>query len=73
MDWKEGLKAYVAMRAETVLRQKEESNKLPVIATEREIIAEIRKDVLESMRELFREGIYRGTTTLNEPALMRKR
>lgn len=68
----EGLMEYVRDRTEAILEEKAHNSIEPLIATEREIISEIRTDALECMRELYRRGFFRGTNTINEPALMRK-
>ncbi len=63
------LMPYVEARTESIITEKQEREIVPLLATEPEIIAEIRTDVLECMRELHRSGQYHGTETLNNPAL----
>lgn len=64
---------YVEARVETIVSEKESKYISPVLATEPEIIAEIHSDVLECMHELHRTEKYQETTTLNHPALMKKK
>lgn len=68
----DGLKEWVRARAELIISSKEKAGILPAVATEREIIEGIRFAVLECMRSLYKEGAFKGTTTINHPALMRK-
>lgn len=67
------LMPYVEERVETIFSEKESRHISPALATEPEIIAEIHTDVLECMRELHRKEKYQATTTLNHPALMKKK
>ncbi|MBD5585350.1 MAG: hypothetical protein HDQ88_09730 [Clostridia bacterium] len=66
------LMPYVETRVESVITEKESCNIRPLIATENEIVANVRGDVLECMRELYRQEKYTPTNTLNHPALMKK-
>lgn len=68
----ENLKEYVARRVDEILGEKESKGTFPLLATENEILKEIRQDILSCMRGLYKEGRYKGTRTLNGPALMRK-
>lgn len=68
----DGLKEWVKNRAESIISAKEEAGIMPVVATELEIIEGVRDAVLECMRSLYKDGTFKGTTTLNHPALMRK-
>ncbi len=63
------LMPYVEARTERIITEKQEREIVPLLATEPEIISEIRTDVLECMRELHRSGQYQDTETLNHPAL----
>ncbi len=63
------LMPYVEARTESIITEKQEREIVPLLATEPDIISEIRTDVLECMRELHRSGKYQGTETLNHPAL----
>ena len=65
------LMPYVEARVDTIMKYKEDNNISPAIVMEPEIVADIRTDVLECMRELHRNGSYCGTLTLNSPALMK--
>lgn len=62
---------YVIARVESIVAEKEVNYISPVIATEPEIVANIREDVLVCMRELYKTGRYNETNTLNYPALMK--
>ena len=66
------LMPYVEARIESVIGDKEASHIRPLIATENEIVANLRGDVLECMRELYRQDRYTPTNTLNHPALIKK-
>ena len=66
------LMPYVEARVERVISDKESSYTRPLVATENEIVANVRGDVLECMRELYRQEKYTPTNTLNHPALMKK-
>lgn len=68
----DGLKEWVRARAESIISAKEEAGIVPAIATELEIIEGIRPAVLGCMRSLYKEGSFKGTNTINHPALMRK-
>ena len=68
----DGLKEYIARKAEEIIGDKEKAGRLPASASDLEIWAHARLDILDCMRELHREGRFRGTRTLNHPALMRK-
>lgn len=68
-DNQKKLMPYVEARTESIITQKQEREIVPLLVTEPEIIAEIRTDVLECMRELNRSGKYLSTDTLNHPAL----
>lgn len=63
---------YVEARVAGILADKEARNSHPILATETEIVSEIRKDVFQCMIALHKSGKYRGTDTINEPALMKK-
>ena len=62
---------YVESRVKTIIEKKAEENKVPLISTYVEIIKPICNDVLECMRELHQSGKYKGTNTLNQPALIK--
>lgn len=62
---------YVESRVESIVAEKEELYIAPLIATETEIVANVREDVLECMRELHRTKRYMATNTLNYPALIK--
>lgn len=64
------LMPYVKAHINSVLTDKKERNIQPLIVTETEIIADIRNDVLECMKNLDDNKIYRLTSTLNIPAMM---
>lgn len=66
------LMPYVEARIQDVIGYKESRRIRPLIATENEIVANIRTDVLECMRELYRQKKYIPTNTLNYPALIKK-
>ena len=68
----DGLKEWVKARAEAIISSKEKEGIVPAIATELEIIEGVRLAVLECMRSLYKDGAFKGTTTINHPALMRK-
>lgn len=63
---------YVESRVETIVSEKEEIYGGPILATDIEILSPIHKDVIECMRELYQSGKYKGTKTLNNPALLKK-
>ncbi|MBD5223627.1 MAG: hypothetical protein HDS71_06215 [Bacteroidales bacterium] len=63
------LMPYVEARVAMIVSEKESHYISPVIATETEIISDIRSDVIECMRELHRTEKYHATNTLNLPAL----
>lgn len=67
------LMPYVEARVEDIVSEKEEKYIRPLIATETEIVADVRKDILECMRELYRNKRYIAVNTLNYPALMKNR
>ncbi len=66
------LMPYVEARVEGIISDKAKQNVMPLLATESEIVANVRTDVLECMRELYRKEKYVPTNTLNHPALMKK-
>lgn len=66
------LMPYVKKRVELIVAEKEAKYIRPILATETEIVAEIREDVIECMRELHRAGSYLAVNTLNSPALMKE-
>ncbi len=61
---------YVKARINSVLTDKKEREIQPLIATENEIIADIRTDIMECMKNLDDTKVYRLTSTLNSPAMM---
>ena len=63
---------YVEARTESIIAQKESQHVIQELATEPEIVAAIRSDVLECMRELHRTDKYDAVNTLNHPALKKK-
>lgn len=65
------LMQYVESRVDAVIGDKESRNIRPLLATEREIVANVRTDVLECMRTLYKEKKSKPTNTLNTPALMK--
>lgn len=65
------LMPYVEARAGQIMEKKEEERKVPVCATQTEIMAGIAGDVTECMRELCRNGIYKGSRGLNQPMLLK--
>ena len=67
------LMPYVEAKAVSIIDDKEKNNVVPAIATEPEIVYGIRSDVIECMRELHRSRIFRATSTLNKPALMKNK
>lgn len=66
------LMPYVMARVEFIVAEKEAKYVRPILATEPEIVANIREDVIECMRELHRTDCYVATNTINNPALMKK-
>ena len=66
------LMPYVEARTESIIAQKQSKHIVPELATEPEIIADIRNDVLECMRELNNSDKYIEVNTLNHPALKKK-
>lgn len=66
------LMPYVEARVEGIILDKNARHIIPLLATENEIVANVRTDVLECMRELYRQEKYVPTNTLNHPALMKK-
>ena len=66
------LMPYVEARTESIIAQKQSQHIVPELATEPEIIADIRSDVLECMRELNNSDKYVEVNTLNHPALKKK-
>lgn len=66
------LMPYVEARTDSIIAYKQSQNIIPELATEPEIIADLRSDVLECMRELHREEKYDAINTLNHPALKKK-
>lgn len=67
----ENLLRYVEEKVDSIVREKEENHIRPLIATKREIMLSLSDDVLECMREIHNSGKYKGTNTLNEPALLK--
>ena len=67
------LMPYVEARTENIIAQKQNQRIVPELATEPEIIADIRSDVLECMRELNNSDKYIEVNTLNYPALKKER
>lgn len=63
--------SYVEARVDEIIDHKYKSNIAPLIASEPEIVSEIRNDVIECMRELHRQCKYYATNTLNAPALIK--
>lgn len=63
---------YVEAKVESIISDKGKHDIRPLLATENEIVADVRDDVLECMRELYRKEKYIPTNTLNHPALMKK-
>ncbi len=66
------LMLYVEARVENIIGEKETNHIMPLLATENDIVANVRADVLECMRELYRQDKYIPTNTLNHPALLKK-
>ena len=66
------LMPYVEARTECIIAHKQSKHIVPELATEPEIVADIRSDVLECMRELHRTDKYDAVNTLNHPALKKK-
>ena len=66
------LMPYVEARTESIIAHKQSKHIVPEFATEPEIIADIRSDVLECMRELNNSDKYIEVNTLNHPALKKK-
>lgn len=66
------LMPYVEARVEGIILDKNTRHIIPLLATENEIVANVRTDVLECMRELYRQEKYVPANTLNHPALMKK-
>ncbi len=62
---------YVKARVDDIIDTKYHSDIRPLIASEPEIIREIRNDFVECMRELHRTKEYMATNTLNNPALIK--
>ena len=71
-DYQNKLMPYVEAKIEGIINDKDVRHIRPLLATENEIIADVRIDVLECMRELYRQDKYIPTNTLNHPALMKK-
>lgn len=63
---------YVEYRVVEIIKQSEEHNIRPLIASKNHIMVDLQEDVLTCMRELHHSGRYRGTTTLNQPALTKE-
>lgn len=72
-DSQKYLMPYVEHRVFEIIFELEQQNKVPLISTLTEIMKPIREDVLECMRELHHSGKYRGTKTLNQPALIKEK
>ena len=66
------LKPYVEAKARRVIQEKEEAGIRPALATELEIVEDIRKDILNCMNDLHRGGVFRIVDTLNVPALIKE-
>ena len=62
---------YLEARTNDVINDNTSSGIVPLRATAPEIIADIRGDVLECMRELHRQKVFTGTETINDAALKR--
>lgn len=67
------LMPYVESRVEYIINDKEKKHIEPLLATENEIVSNVRTDVLKCMRELYRQERYIPTVTLNHPALKRNK
>lgn len=65
------LMPYVEHRVESILSEAECEYRIPLIATQTEIMKPLREDILACMRELYQSGKYKGTKTLNQPALQK--
>lgn len=63
------LMPYVEAKTDSIIEKKQRQRIVPELATEPEIIADIRSDVFECMNELHKSGRYQLTPTLNYPAL----
>lgn len=71
-DQQKLLLPYVESRVESIVSEKSENYGGFILATDLEILSPIHTDVIECMRELYQSGKYKGTRTLNNPALMKK-
>lgn len=67
------LMPYVENRVMCIVEEAESQYKKPLIATKTEIMKPLHEDVLACMRELHHSGKYRGTNTLNQPALIKEK
>lgn len=63
---------YVEHMAAQIVAEKEAEYKRPLCATSTEILRDIHDDVVECMRELHREGKFKGASCLNTPMLLKK-
>ena len=63
---------YVQNTAERIIADKENRDINPACCTLSELIAEVREDIKECMRELHRRGKYRASININHtPMLLR--
>lgn len=58
--------------AAQIVDEKETEHKRHLCVTSTEILRDIHDDVLECMRELHRDGKYKGASGLNTPMLLKK-
>lgn len=67
------LKDYVRNTVERIIRDQEQRGDLPAVCTIDALMKEAREDILECMRDLHREHIYRASKTINQiPMLIRR-
>lgn len=62
---------YIEAKAGQIMEKKEEERRVPVCATQNELMAGIAEDVVECMRELCRSGVYKGSRTITQPMILK--
>lgn len=64
---------YVRAKAERIIAERESLGRFPAPCSMYDILANIREDITECMRELHRKGEYRASATVNKtPMLLRR-
>ena len=67
------LKDYVRNTVDRIISSREQRGEMPAVCTLDELMKEAREDILECMRDLHRERLYRASKTINQiPMLIRR-